>query len=104
MDNFKTIYLILCVLEKALDGDLDPQDLDAARLGISSQRRNNLLLMMQEAGYIAGLSYIRASGMEDIRLDNVRITLKGLEYMEENSMMKKAYRMLKGIKDITPGI
>ncbi len=104
MDNFKIIYLILYTLERALDEELDVKALDAEQLGISDQRRNNLLLMMQEAGYITGIKIIRASGMTDFRLEDIRITLKGLEYLEENSMMKKTYRMLKGIKEITPGL
>lgn len=33
-----------------------------------------------------------------------KITLKGLEYLQENSMMKQAAAFAKGIKDIVPGI
>lgn len=104
MDNFKVIYLILRILEKALDGQVDPEELSPEKLGITPTRRARLLLMMQEAGYIAGVRVIRALGMEDIRLDNIRITLKGLEYLEENGMMEKACRLLKDIKDVTPGL
>ena len=103
MDNFKVIYLILRILERSLDGKLDLYDLSPGCLGVSQKRRDHLLLMMQEDGYITGIQVIRAIGMEDIRLDTIRITLKGLEYLEENSMMKKACRMLKDIKDMTPG-
>lgn len=104
MDNFKVIYLILRILERALDGQLDPYDLSPGCLGVNQKRRDHLLLMMQEAGYIAGVQVIRAIGIEDIRLDNIHITLKGLEYLEDNTMMKKACRMLKDIKDMTPGL
>lgn len=31
-----------------------------------------------------------------------RLTLAGMEYLVNNTMMKKAYRLAKGIKDITP--
>lgn len=103
MDNFKTIYLILAILEKALDGGLDSRDLAPEALRVSERRRNSLLIMLQEEGYITGLKSVDAIGLHDIRLEDVRITLKGLEYLQENSMMKKAYRALKGVKDITPG-
>ena len=33
-----------------------------------------------------------------------RITMKGMEYLEENSMMQKASRLLCGSKEIVPGI
>lgn len=104
MDNFKVIYLILRILEKALDGQVDPEELSPEKLGITPTRRARLLLMMQEAGYISGVQVIRVIGMEDVRVDNIHITLKGLEYLEENSLMKKACRMLKDIKDMTPGL
>lgn len=104
MDNFKVIYLILRILERALDGRVDLYDLSPGYLGVSQKRRDHLLLMMQEAGYISGVQVIRAIGMEDVRVDNIHITLKGLEYLEENSLMKKACRMLKDIKDMTPGL
>lgn len=103
MDNFKTVYLILAILEKALDGGLDLRDLAPETLRVSERRRNSLLIMLQEEGYITGLKFVDAIGLHDIRLEDVRITLKGLEYLQENSMMKKAYRALKRVKDITPG-
>lgn len=32
--------------------------------------------------------------------DSIRITLKGLEYLQENGIMRKLYNVAKGIKDI----
>lgn len=34
----------------------------------------------------------------------LEITLKGLEYLQENSMMQKIYKTMKGIKDVVPAI
>ncbi|WP_260312134.1 YjcQ family protein [Lactococcus lactis] len=31
------------------------------------------------------------------------MTIKGIEYLDENSMMKKAYKTLKELKDWIPG-
>ena len=36
--------------------------------------------------------------------DDIEITLKGLEYLQENSIMQKIYKAAKGVKDITPGM
>lgn len=33
-----------------------------------------------------------------------RITPKGIEYLQDNNMMKKAANFLKGVKDMTPGL
>ena len=37
-------------------------------------------------------------------LSLVRITTKGIEYLEDNSKMKQAYKILKEIKDWIPGM
>ena len=61
--------------------------------------------MLYEAGYIDGIELIPLGGSEyDFKPISPSITLRGMEYLEENTTMKKAYRLLKGIKDITPRI
>lgn len=46
--------------------------------------------------------------MDNIRImvseSRPRLTLKGLEYLNENSLMQRAMKMAKGIKDSIPGI
>jgi len=39
-----------------------------------------------------------------VALTRPEITLKGLEYLEENTLMKKAANLAKGIKDTIPGL
>ena len=39
-----------------------------------------------------------------VALTRPEITLKGLEYLEENSLMKKAANLAKGIKETIPGL
>lgn len=60
--------------------------------------------MLIKEGYIDGIKITSTATGTYITLINPQITLQGLQYLEENSMMRKAYRMAKGIKDITPGI
>lgn len=106
MDNFVVIYKILNILEKSMDCDaVDMEAMDAKRLGVSENRRLALLKMLADNGYIEGV-HIRETcdGMLLVAMPHPRITLKGLEYLEENSMMKRAYRLAKGIKDVIPGI
>lgn len=43
-------------------------------------------------------------GMTFCDCSDIKITLKGLEYLQENSIMRKIYRTAQGIKDITPGL
>lgn len=103
MDNFKIIYKILKILEKAMDYDeLDKSLISAEVLGISQKRWEAIMTMLQDEGYIEGLASVRSLGMRGIKLLDVRITLKGLEYLEENSFMKKAANIAKGISDLIP--
>ena len=37
-----------------------------------------------------------------LSVSGIRITMKGLEYLQENSLMKKAANLAKGIAEIVP--
>ena len=57
--------------------------------------------MLTAEGYIDGVSLKRTlDGDVAVSVSNPRITLKGLEYFQENSLMKKAADLAKGIADI----
>lgn len=99
MDNFKVIYKILRSLEKNMGNEkFDIETISAERMNISFERWEQLLILMQDDGYIKGL--VLSSGLsstyrhitEPIR---PQITIKGLEYLAENSLMEKAKEALK---------
>lgn len=104
MNNFSVNYKILRLLEKNMDyNEFDPESISPASLGISRERRDALLVMLAENGYIAGLSLRPISGEAKPALrclENTVITLKGLEYLEENSLMRKAAEIAKGIAEM----
>lgn len=91
MDNFRVIYRILRYLEKALDYDEPNMDcISAKALKLSDQRWMALMEMLSKEGYIDGFSVQRTvDGSILISSSAPRITLKGLEYLQENSLMKK---------------
>ncbi|MDO5061866.1 MAG: YjcQ family protein [Peptostreptococcaceae bacterium] len=104
MDNFKVIYKILTTLESSMDYErVDLERISCEALGVSEERRNRLLKMLDDAGYISGVSVRKyADGEVMLMLNNLDITLKGLEYLAENSLMRKAYNAAKGIVDLIP--
>lgn len=106
MDNFKVVYRILRQLEKDLDNnkaDLDVIDHNA--LCISENRWCHYIEMMCDAGYIKGVRIVEYNdGSRGIDADDMQITLKGLEYLQENSIMQRMYKTIKGINDVIPGI
>lgn len=59
--------------------------------------------MLVNEGYITGIGVKRsADGEVSLSVSNVRITMKGLEYLQENSLMQKAANLAKGIAEIMP--
>lgn len=101
-DNFKTIYKILSAFERSLDIEaFDLGLISAEKLGISKTRLYKYLEMLVEAEYIGGIEIeIDITDTISINADNPHITLKGLEYLSENSIMQRIYKTAKGIKDL----
>lgn len=106
MDNFKAVYTILTQLEKDMDADHpDLNKIDADALCVSENRWCRYIEMMNDLGYIKGaVVKLNVNGDLVYDCDNMRITLKGLEYLQENSIMRKIYNAAKGIKDVVPGL
>lgn len=87
-EDFKAIYKILSILQESMDfEEPDLEKLSAENLGITRPSRKAILRLLAKSGYIEGL-------------EDIRITLKGLEYLEENSLMQKAARLAKGIAEV----
>ena len=106
MDNFKAVYKILTALEKAMDlPEFDIMEVGPKKLCVSGERWSRYIEMMVDVGYIKGVS-VHRDILGEICVDakNIRITLKGLEYLQENSVMRKLYNTAKGITEIVPGL
>ena len=103
MEDFRIIYRILKYLCDSMDfEEFNAEDFKAETFKTNDNRFNALLIQMQKSGYIEGLIIRRYSrdSLKPIQPLNPRITLKGLEYLNENSMMKKAADIAKGITEI----
>jgi hypothetical protein len=103
MDNFRVIYRILKRLEAAMDCDeLLTDAFTPQALGVSQQRLNSIFTMMQDDGYLSGVSVVKAwgQGIVALNIDHMAITIKGLEYLHENSIMKKMADAAKGIIEL----
>ena len=106
-DSFKYIYKILKILEKSMEyEEFDSSIVGYNKLGISKALWTNLIIILLDARYITGVAVESSldGTLPDVDCTNISITLKGLEYLEENSLMRKAANIAKGIKDVTPFI
>ncbi len=99
-DNFKCIYKILKTLETAMDcPEFDISQINHEKLGISKERWARYIEMMLDAGYVKGVKvYMDCTDEMCVENDDIRITLKGLEYLTENSIMQRFYKAAMGIK------
>lgn len=106
MDNFKAVYKILTALEKAMDlPEFDIMQVGPDALGVTPERWYRYIEMMADVGYVKGVVITKnILGETNVIAENARITLKGLEYLQENSIMQRIYKAAKGIKEITPGL
>lgn len=105
MDDFRIIYRILKFLRDSMDfEEFDSDGFTAERFKTNPNRFAALLVQLQDSGYIQGLTVKRYIRQEPFIKAPVapKITLKGLEYLSENSMMKKAADFATGLVDHIP--
>lgn len=107
-DYFVIVYQILAYLYRCLkEGErVDPQMLmyDSPLLNINKPYWNYIIENMLQQGFIEGVTTTRAMGRTVLFTDftDCRITPVGIEYLCENSTLKKAYRFLKDAKSLVP--
>lgn len=104
MNDFKLIYRILKYLQLALDvEEPDLSRIGAAALGMTQAKWSRIMKMLADDGYIDGLMIIDLNNAPFplVELTNATtLTLKGLEYLEDNTMMKKAAKVVKDVVSI----
>lgn len=104
MDDFKVIYKILKVLEKNMGNeDFSIHSISAEYLKISYEKWEQLLIMLSDSGYVNGIVATRDLNNRFRHIVEPilpSITLKGLEYLTENSLMEKAKGALKMVGEI----
>ena len=95
MQNFKKIYLILRTLERAMkSGEIE----ELFRLGIAERELISLCEMLQDERYIKDFQVQEFIGGQKVgNYDGVKITLRGLEYLNTNPIMENARKELSGI-------
>jgi hypothetical protein len=73
--------------------------------GISKEKFASIVDMMMDEGLIKNASISRGgigNKAQAVFLNNARVTLKGLDYLQDNSALVKTYKGLKEIRDWLP--
>ncbi len=106
--NTKSIYRILATLLKyAGCEDFSNEMISAEKLKLSYSEWEQLMIMLQKKGYVEGVVYTQTLSdrfPKISNIDKVSITLDGIEYVEENSTMKKIGEALKMSGEIFGGL
>ncbi|MGL5621764.1 YjcQ family protein [Cetobacterium sp.] len=101
----KSTFLILKFIQKHnLNGTTFlKKDFPLDELKITSSQLDLYLKNLADSGYIKGIFKISLYGGKiGIKLNNPTITTKGMEYLENNSSMKKLFNFYKENKDTIP--
>jgi len=101
-DHFDIIYSILSFLEKRLDstGAINTDFFNHATLGISKERFTSYLEMLCDSGFIKGVEITDYLSAVTVDYSNMKITLKGLEYLADSTQMQRAYKTVKKLTDV----
>lgn len=107
-DYYVIVYQVLAYLYRCLkDGEeIDPKliEPDSKYLNINKKYWAYIMEHMKEQGFIEHitLSFAMGHNLVGYDLSKCQITPKGIEYLCDNSTIKKAYRFLKDAKSIIP--
>ncbi len=103
---FNVAYKILLYLKYCYENgiDADADILSPENIGISEKQFVLTLQMLLEDGYIKGVSLKPTLQGPTIicNIQNTYATSSGLQYLVENSMMTKAYKVSKEVRDWIP--
>lgn len=105
-DFFAVTYKILNYLKYCYENGInpDPNVLNADNFNIGNVQFANTLQMLSDHGYISGLKFHSTSTNGTVvgGVQNAKITMEGLQYLAENTMMQKAYKIFKEVRDWLP--
>lgn len=106
-DYFVLAYRVLRYLYECFKAGerADAELFGPGALGINSGYWVNLMQSLCGEGYITGIAFPSAvGGVSGAKVYNAKITQKGIEFLQDNSKIKKAAEFLRTVKDIVPGV
>ena len=95
------LKIMLSFMREVNDGNIPK----ATDYGINDLEYWDIIDAMQDDGLIKGVNFSRGGQGNKILiafLENVKVTIKGMEYLNENSALAKTYKGLKEIREWLP--
>ena len=100
---FKILKYLNDCYENGLEASID--SLNANMLGISDRQFYQTMKILSDDGYVKGVEFMDVVPPENSVLNHPRnwyITSQGIQYLEENLLMQKAYKVAKETRDWLP--
>lgn len=105
MNTLETAYKILKNLEPAKDVDYMGTIISPERLNVSDEEWLMVMRSLIEEGYVRGVEISKnVLGETKVDIEEARITLKGAQYLHENSSMQKFMRIATNVITIDSNI
>lgn len=105
-DMHVIIYKILAYLYACLKrGDaVDVGAISCEALGINRTYWTEVVASLSARGYVKGVTVAHSQLGDAVYMGNPRITIEGVEFLMENSMMQRAMAFLRDVKESVPGL
>ena len=94
------LKVMLSFMRELNDGNISTH----SDYGLEKSEFYDIIDACQDEGLIKGASFSRGKGNEILIafLENTKLTVKGMEYLDEHSVAMKAYKGLKELRDWLP--
>ncbi len=105
-DYFVIVFKILCYLYDCLKHgktpDMEYLSTENKLFPVGVDYWNYIMVHLVEEGYIDHVQIIAPDGSKPFAVlkESVEITPKGIEYLQENSMMKKVFEKVKDVSNL----
>lgn len=94
------LKVVMSILKEISDGNIPK----ANDYGIEEETFYNILDAMQDDGLVKNIQLPRGANKKAVAAftENAAITIKGMEYLNDNSALMKTYKGLKEIREWLP--
>lgn len=105
-DMFVVMYKIIAYLYDCMKTGIEPDNnkWSADSLDIPKSYWDKVVKELVEHGLIDGVMIIKAANRDIIRPTDPKVTMEGVQFAQENSMMSKAAKFLRDAKASIPFI
>lgn len=105
-DMHVVMYKILAYLYACMKSGekVNEANIRCDALGINEPYWTSIMVELMERGYVKGLMVRKADNSQTVVPVNPSVTMTGVEFLMENSMMAKAKQFLMDFKATVPGL